>query len=815
MAFNELSTSVMKKLMRGKQIKREMSMRKHIPYIRHKTETIVGLKDGSIAGVIKLDGLFFETQDQAEINTRAEVENTIIRNLGTSQYSFWATTIRRKIVAHLDQRPNGYLASEIDRQYFDRLAEKRLYSNELYLTVIKGNIRGAVGLGDKIRQKWEQLTEAGDIKRREKNNVAEFEQKLKTIVKELTGYGAKLLGIKKTGSDIGARYLSEPAMFFNEILMGAKNQPLPLPRQSLDSYIGTGRLFFGTKVVQIATETNDAKFGAILSLKEYPSFTEPGFLDTLLTTDNEMIITQSFSVVDQPIAQERISRLQRQLEKSDAANSELADEVDYAMNALAKREAVFGYHHLTVLVLADDLEGLNKAVGDVTTQLTHCNITAVREDLNLEPAFWAQLPGNSSYIARGALLSSRNFACFAPLHNFPSGETDGKKIHWRSPVTIFETTSKTAYHFNFHTADVGHFTVTGPSGSGKTVVMTFLMAQSARIKPTPRVVYFDKDRAAEITIRGLGGVYEVINPARPTGFNPLQIDDTPVNRTFLGNLFQVMLAPASGEELKQAEKTTIEKAVAKVMKLALPLRTLANFDTLLQGATKATDEDLSARLRTWVTGENAWCFNAEKDVLNLDNISAIGFDMTSILQQKTTRIPLIMYLFHRLEQMCNGEPIIFMLDEAWSLFDNEQFSKFINDKIRTIRKLNGIVGLGTQSISDISGSDGTRAVLEQCATNIHFPNPKGNRDDYSKNFKITEKEFQFITKTDPKSRLFLIKHAQDSVIARLDLTGLNGLINVLSATPKTLNLCERLRSENGEAPEAWLPSFFREIGEKK
>lgn len=809
MAFEHLSQEILKKLIYGKQIAHEQLMSKHIPFTRHKTPTVIGLKNGAIASIIKLDGLFYETKDQAELNTRMEVQNTIIRNFSSSEYSIWSTIIRRQITPSLKQEPEGYLANILNKQYFAKLTEKKLYVNELYLTIIKGNIRGAVGITQKIKDKIEKYTDKKNQTQKNENIIKEFSEKVQTVVRELNAYGARLLTVKKTVTGEGAPYLSEACSFINKIIMGAQEQPMPLPRQSIDSYVGVGRLYFGKKVVQIGGATpQENKFGAILSLKEYPSFTEPGFLDDLLTANNELIITQSFSIVDQPIAQERISRVQRQLEKSDAANSALAQDVDYAMNALAKHEAVFGSHHLTVLVLANTLEELDQSIGAVKTHLTHRNIASLREDLNLEPAYWAQLPGNGEYIARGALLSSRNFACLSSLHNFPTGESDSQKIHWHSPVTVFETTSKTAYYFNFHTNDVGHFTVTGPSGSGKTVVMTFLMAQSARIMPKPRVVYFDKDRAAEITIRGLGGVYEVINPSKKTGFNPLQMANTAVNRSFLCHLFQMLLAPANGAKISQAEKTIIERAVQDIMVMKPELRKLSNFDQLLKGSSRANEEDLSARLKTWVDGENAWCFNAETDVLNLSDVTAIGFDMTSVLNNKTVRIPLLMYLFHRLELLLNGEPVIFMLDEAWSLLDNPEFSKFINDKIRTIRKLNGIVGLGTQSASDITSNEDVRAILEQCTTNIHFPNPKGNHEDYEKHFKLSEKEFEFITKTDPKSHLFLVKHSLDSVITRLDLSAMPEYISVLSAKPQTLKLSEIAREKKGNSPEMWLPEFL-------
>ncbi len=88
---------------------------------------------------------------------------------------------------------------------------------------------------------------------------------------------------------------------------------------------------------------------------------------------------------------------------------------------------------------------------------------------------------------------------------------------------MLETTSQTAYYFNFHVHDVGHFTVFGPTGSGKTVVLSFLMAQAMRIMPRPRCVYFDYMRGAEIFVRALGGRYEVMEPSQPVSYTHLDV----------------------------------------------------------------------------------------------------------------------------------------------------------------------------------------------------------------------------------------------------------------------------------------------------
>ena len=61
--------------------------------------------------------------------------------------------------------------------------------------------------------------------------------------------------------------------------------------------------------------------------------------------------------------------------------------------------------------------------------------------------------------------------------------------------------------------------------------LTSLLAQARKF--APKIVYFDKDRGAEIFIRAIGGRYDVLRPGEPTGLNPLQLPDTAGNRAFL------------------------------------------------------------------------------------------------------------------------------------------------------------------------------------------------------------------------------------------------------------------------------------------
>jgi type IV secretion system protein VirB4 len=157
--------------------------------------------------------------------------------------------------------------------------------------------------------------------------------------------------------------------------------------------------------------------------------------------------------------------------------------------------------------------------------------------------------------------------------------------------------------------------------------------------------------------------------------------------------------------------------------------------------------------------------------------------------------------------MIDGAPMMIFIDEGWKILKDDKFSAFLNDKLKTIRKLNGIVGFGTQSAKDIIQSLVGHTLLEQTPTNIFFPNPKADHLSYVEGFRLSEREFEWVLDTHPESRQFLIKHDQDSVIARLDLGALRDLVKVLSGNVETVAECERVRAEFGDDPQKWLPPF--------
>jgi type IV secretion system protein VirB4 len=152
------------------------------------------------------------------------------------------------------------------------------------------------------------------------------------------------------------------------------------------------------------------------------------------------------------------------------------------------------------------------------------------------------------------------------------------------------------------------------------------------------------------------------------------------------------------------------------------------------------------------------------------------------------------------------------LDEAWALIDNKVFAAKIKDWLKTLRKLNGMVVFATQSVEDALNSGISDTLIQQTATQIFLPNPKAT-DAYRKAFMLSEREFTLLKTTDPGTRYFLLKQGKDVVVARIDLSGMNEEIYVLSGRAETVSVLDEIRAKTGENPDKWLPVFYKRMAQ--
>ena len=304
----------------------------------------------------------------------------------------------------------------------------------------------------------------------------------------------------------------------------------------------------------------------------------------------------------------------------------------------------------------------------------------------------------------------------------------------------------------------------------------------------------------------MGGRYYPLKNGMPSGLNPFQQEPTPNNITFLENLIK-QLVKHEGLPITPRDEREISEAVRGVMSASKPLRRISS---MLEFLDPTEDNGLHMRLSKWCNdGPFAWLFDNDEDTLRLDECTMVGFDVTEFLDNEHTRTPTIMYLFHRIESLIDGRRIPIFMDEFWKLLDDPAFEDLAGNKLVTIRKQDGFLVMFTQSPRQVLKSKIAYAIVGQTATKIFLPNPEADRDDYVNGFKLTQREFEIVKSLGEKSRKFLIKQGQNSVVAELNLRGFEDELAVLSGNTATSLLAERLVQELGDDPNVWLPEFQR------
>lgn len=772
--------------------KKEATAGERLPYRRFADEHVVELRDGSLMLAMLVPGLSFETADADELNAHTATREVLLRSTLDARFVLYHHVIRRRVELSLDGRFDDPLAAHIDSLWRERLGRGALFVNDQFVTLVRRPARGKAG--------WaERMTRA--IKRGKTEDVLPDPAELRALKAAASGmlaalspYGARLLGDYDGAAGTCSEVLELLSALYNGEMRPVRR---PAGETDLGAMLPYRRLNFGLDALELRG-AGGASFGALLSLKDYPDSTAAGLTDGLLRLPCELVLTESYAPADRQIARERIDLAIRRLRSADEEALAERREMQAARDALGIGAVGYGDHHLSVLVRSDRLESLDEASAICAAALADAGAVAVREDVNLEPGFWGMFPGNESYLVRRAMISSANMACFGALHGFAMGQASGN--HWGEAVTLLQTTSATPFFFNFHQGDLGNFTVIGPSGSGKTVVMNFLAAQAQKF--SPRTILFDKDRGAEVFVRGIGGTYSRIAAGHPTGFNPLALPDSPINRAFLRDWLGVLLAATGPEELAM-----IAAAVDAAYANDPALRRLAHFRELLAGSRRPQPGDLAGRLDAWIgEGEHGWLFDNAEDRLDL-SARTLGFDMTALLETPRLRTPVMMYLFHRIEERLDGEPTMILIDEGWKALDDEVFAARIRDWLKTLRKRNALVGFATQSARDALDSRIATALVEQTATMVFMPNARARAEDYCDGFGLTAHELDLIRSLPAHSRCFLVRQSDASVVVRLDLSGLPEVLAVLSGRESTVRRLDALRAELGDDPAAWYPAL--------
>ena len=216
-------------------------------------------------------------------------------------------------------------------------------------------------------------------------------------------------------------------------MINGEQQRIPLPGRRCDEVLATTRSLFGTEVIEYRTPTA-TRLGAMLGIKEYPTPTTVSACSMRCSRRRSpFVLTQSFAFLTKATGQGLLQRqharmaqcrgLRRLAGRGTDRCARCADQQRVrdgrpSLHAPGARGCALCAGRRTARPASS---ALNDHVAQARALLADTGMTVAREDLALEAAFWAQLPGNFAYRPRKAPITSRNFAAMASFHNFPTG----------------------------------------------------------------------------------------------------------------------------------------------------------------------------------------------------------------------------------------------------------------------------------------------------------------------------------------------------------------------------------------------------------
>ena len=126
--------------------RKEQAAGSQLPYARHVDDATIETRDGRLLQIMHLAGYPFETADTDELNYRKSVRETMLRGVANSRFALYHHVVRREVSPQLAAEFSDDFSRTLDSAWRERLDARRLYVNDLFLTLVRRPLQGRVGL---------------------------------------------------------------------------------------------------------------------------------------------------------------------------------------------------------------------------------------------------------------------------------------------------------------------------------------------------------------------------------------------------------------------------------------------------------------------------------------------------------------------------------------------------------------------------------------------------------------------------------------------------------------------------------------------
>lgn len=558
-----------------------------------------------------------------------------------------------------------------------------------------------------------------------------------------------------------ASFLSdaETLTYLQSCLAPDKRQPVRVPDVPiyLDAVLG------GTDLVGGLEPRLGGAHIRALTVMGFPGTTEPGLLDGLNGLGFPYRWTTRFLPMDKAEAVKVLGRYRRQwfakrksvtaiikevmtneasaLVDTDADNQ--AGDADAALQALGQDHVGFGYVTQTLIISDADAAVADTRIQAVERIVNGEGFVTIRESVNAVEAWLGSLPGQAYANVRQPIIHTLNLAHMMPVSSVWAGPE--RNDHLAGPPLLHATTQgHTPFRLVTHQGDVGHTLIIGPTGAGKSVLLCLLALQFRRYDGA-QVFLFDKGRSAKVATLGMDGDHYELGGEGGLCFQPLRHIDSARDLAWAEG-WVLDLLRHEGVEITPEVKDIVWTALTSLASAPTEERTLTGLKALLQSAT------LRQAIQPYtLDGPHAGVLDADTDSLETGDWQC--FEMEELMHSQALVLPVLTYLFHRLDARFDGRPTMLILDEAWVFLDDPIFSERILEWLKVLRKKNVSVVFATQSLSDVANSTIAPALIESCPSRIFLPNPRATEPqqwDAYRRFGLNDRQVKLIGHATPK-----------------------------------------------------------------
>lgn len=592
-----------------------------------------------------------------------------------------------------------------------------------------------------------------------KREIGSIEGRLSTAVK-LTR-----LASHKVVNEDGSTVTHDDLLSWIQYCVSGHHHPMVLPSNPmyLDAVVGGKEMWAGT-VPKIGRN-----FMQVVAIEGFPLESTPGILTSLGELSTEYRWSSRFIFMDQHESLAHLNKFRKKWRQKvrgffdqvfntgsgqiDQDALSMVNDADAAIAEVNSGLIAVGYFTSVVVLMDESREALEKAARQVEKAVNRLGFAARIETINTLDAYLGSLPSHGVENVRRPLMNTLNLADLLPTSTIWTGSATAPCPMYRPnspPLMHCVTHGSTPFRLNLHVRDVGHAIVFGPIGAGKSTHLGMIAAQLRRYEGMSLFV-FDKGLSMYPLTKGMGGRhFSVAGDDDQLAFCPLQFLETRSDRAWAMEWIDSILL-LNGLQTTPAQRNAIGTAIISMQTSGS--KTLSEFSTTIQ------DEPIRQALKEYtVEGSMGHLLDAEEDGLALNDFITFEIEELMNLGDKYA-LPVLLYLFRRIERSLKGQPTAIILDEAWLMLGHPVFRAKIREWLKVLRKANCLVVMATQSLTDASGSGILDVIVESTATKIFLPNAHARDEETSALYRrmgLNKRQIEIVATAIPKKQYYYV-----------------------------------------------------------